>query len=69
MGDMADMMLDGTMCSHCGVYIGTDNGFPTPCPECAGDDLEEPNKIKCHYCDRKIHPSGIEQHLKAKHNR
>lgn len=37
MGEIADMMLDGTLCQHCGGYIGSDNGFPTSCG-CEDDD-------------------------------
>jgi len=43
MGEYADMMLDGTVCQHCGEYLGTDNGYPTSCAACEGD--EEFNKI------------------------
>lgn len=31
MGEMAEMMLDGTMCQYCGEYLGSDNGYPTSC--------------------------------------
>lgn len=38
MGDMAEMMLDGTMCEGCGVYIGEGDGTPEYCSEqCARD--------------------------------
>ena len=38
MGEISEMMLDGTLCEGCGEYIGSDNGYPTYCsPECAGD--------------------------------
>ncbi len=39
MGDIANMMLDGTMCQQCGEYLGTDNGYPTTCAGCGGDEL------------------------------
>jgi len=36
MGDVADMMLDGTLCGICGVYLGQDwRGIPTLCKACA----------------------------------
>lgn len=36
MGDVADMMLDGTLCGICGVYLGQDwRGVPTLCKSCA----------------------------------
>ena len=35
MGDIADAMLDGTLCAGCGEYIGNDSGYPGYCsPEC-----------------------------------
>ncbi len=50
------MMLDGTLCSECGAYIGTDNGYPTLCPGCAvehrNDEQNVPQRggIKCPLC-------------------
>jgi len=40
MGEIAEMMLDGTMCECCGEFIheGESNGFPRYCSEqCASD--------------------------------
>ncbi len=37
MGEIADMMLDGTMCEQCGVWVddGKDGpGYPQLCAEC-----------------------------------
>lgn len=39
-GEIAEMMLDGTLCEACGCYMGDDHapGFPQYCsPECASD--------------------------------
>ena len=33
MGEIADMMLDGTLCECCGEYIGEDSGYPGYCSE------------------------------------
>jgi hypothetical protein len=33
MGEIADMMLDGTLCSECGAYVGRAYG-PTLCKDC-----------------------------------
>lgn len=48
MGEIADMMLDGTLCEACGVYIeGDGEGFPRYCSEaCARDRGVEP-EMKC----------------------
>lgn len=38
MGKIADMMLDGTMCAGCGMYLhdGEDGeGYPSYCESCA----------------------------------
>ena len=37
MGDIADMMLDGTLCEGCGVFLGDGFGFPGLCADCAED--------------------------------
>lgn len=38
MGEVAEMMLDGTLCEACGVFIGSDAGFPQYCSlQCAND--------------------------------
>jgi hypothetical protein len=46
MGEIADMMLDGTMCECCGEFMGSEGeGFPRYCSEeCAknrGVDFQE----------------------------
>jgi predicted amidophosphoribosyltransferase len=36
MGDVAEMMLDGTLCQCCGDYLeDSPGGFPMYCPDCA----------------------------------
>ena len=40
MAEVADMMLEGFLCQHCGVMIdGREPGFPRDCPAC-----REPNR-------------------------
>lgn len=34
MGEVVEMMLDGTLCQFCGVYIGMDSGIPESCRDC-----------------------------------
>lgn len=44
MGEIAEMMLDGTLCQGCGEFLhdGEDgDGFPTFCAACGGDDSDE----------------------------
>lgn len=39
MGEIAEMMLDGTLCSQCGVLLENSLGdFPQTCPACSQDD-------------------------------
>jgi hypothetical protein len=35
MGDIAEMMLDGTLCQGCGEFLGGDDGLPGYCAGCA----------------------------------
>lgn len=35
MGDIAEMMLDGTLCEGCGEYLGEGDGYPQYCAGCA----------------------------------
>ena len=35
MGDIADMMLDGTLCEQCGEFIGEPCGYSILCKDCA----------------------------------
>lgn len=45
MGEIAEMMLDGTLCACCGcILIGEDEepaGFPQYCAECGGDYVDD----------------------------
>jgi len=45
MGEIADMMLDGTLCAGCGAFLGEDTGFPCYCVGCAGE-MRRTNKVK-----------------------
>ena len=35
MGEIAEMMLDGTLCEGCGEYMGDGTGYPRYCRSCA----------------------------------
>lgn len=40
MGEIAEMMLDGTLCQTCGCLIdGTTPGFPRYCEDCAKHEI------------------------------
>ncbi len=47
MGEIAEMMLDGTMCQVCGEFMnigGEPAGYPVTCAGC-GDDDKEPEFV------------------------
>ena len=37
MGEIADAMINGELCEHCGVYLGPGNGYPRVCESCAAE--------------------------------
>ncbi len=83
MGEIAEMMLDGTLCEGCGVYIGNGgSGYPQYCSEqCArdrgavlnDDDSPKPKGRKTHQCKtcRKTFrgEQGLRDHQRVKGHR
>jgi len=79
MGEIAEMMLDGSMCECCGEWLeGDGEGFPRYCSEaCAQgrgvfqDDentLAEDNR-QCFECGKILKSvAGCLQHLRDKHD-
>jgi hypothetical protein len=45
MGDIADMMLEGILCTSCGVYLDDEDariaGVPTNCDKCSDEAEDE----------------------------
>ena len=42
MGEIAEMMLDGTLCERCGVFLDGDSpGYPRYCEDCAKDEVQQ----------------------------
>lgn len=52
MGDISEMMLDGTLCEYCGCYIeeGEAEGYPRKCTDCQ----EENSKKKKRKGNKKV---------------
>lgn len=77
MGDIADMMLDGTLCQGCGVYLhGKSDGEPRCCRDCKKSWLptitEKPKKLavkktKCPLCSRLVKIAGLADHTRVVH--
>lgn len=75
MGEIADMMLEGTLCEGCGVYLeGDAPGYPRYCSYCCGrTTLHKPRrskvkKVQCKICKRLFRgEQGIEDHMRVKH--
>lgn len=75
MGDIADMMLDGTLCEGCGVYLeGESFGVPRYCSGCADIEhvapvsaIASPGKVMCPTCKRHVKAAGLKDHQRDKH--
>lgn len=82
MGDIADMMLDGTLCEGCGVYMpGEGQGVPRRCRDCrpikaerkadniARSQAEQAaaKKHPCPTCGRKLRMVGMADHMRDAH--
>ncbi|ALS63598.1 hypothetical protein [Pandoraea apista] len=70
MGDIAEMMLDGTPCEGCGTYLGRVDGFPQRCRSCTKDApsgvIQSP-KVACQRCGRRVKASGLMDHIRDAH--
>ena len=79
MGEVAEMMLDGTLCEGCGEFIGADYG-PSYCRECARErakdgmvaliDTPQPQpvpKVACPVCSKLVKITGIGDHWRQLH--
>jgi endogenous inhibitor of DNA gyrase (YacG/DUF329 family) len=76
MGDMADMMLDGTMCGTCGVYIGGAAGYQQYCSkECEPPGYESESsapakpKVNCPRCHKRVKSAGLDAHIRDVHGK
>lgn len=72
MGEVAEMMLDGTLCERCGTYIeGDAPGHPRYCcNKCQFERLGKPvpvAKIPCEICKRRVKRTGMKDHLRDAH--
>jgi hypothetical protein len=81
MGEIADMMLDGTLDCETGEYIGDTNkrifgdeapGFPISYETDSDYNPDRylhhgATKVACPHCHRRVKPEGLADHIAAKH--
>lgn len=83
MGEIAEMMLDGTMCECCGEFLdGEAEGFPRYCsPQCARDrgaedltltrkergQIKSAKRTNCPTCNRRVKAVGLADHMRDAH--
>lgn len=72
MGEIAEMMLDGTLCEGCGVYMpGASQGVPRRCGDCKRHEYEQNGapfgKAKCRTCGKVVNQGGLFNHMKDAH--
>lgn len=70
MGDVADMILDGTLCEGCGKVVGGAVGYSRKCRQCEKDfkpmEKKKP-RVRCPMCHKFVSKAGMGDHLKEKH--
>lgn len=83
MGEIAEMMLDGTLCEGCGVFLNDEPpGYPRHCDDCAKEAralkkkgsaeahqlyLAASKKCKCPTCGKKVKEVGLSDHMRDAH--
>jgi len=71
MGEIAEMMLDGTLCQSCGEFMGEEVGYPRFCASCAQElgELHGEVKVKvpCPTCGKKVKAAGLADHQRDVH--
>lgn len=77
MGEISEMMLDGTLCEGCGDFLGDGDGIPQYCASCAPsqddgitrtkDGQQRPSKINCPNCGKLVKKTGLEDHQRDVH--
>lgn len=64
MGEVAEMILDGTLCQSCGVFISEGKVFPRECAYCRSAG-KSAGKVACPVCKKKV--KGLNDHIRDAH--
>lgn len=77
MGEIAEMMLDGTLCEGCGCTNRKGGlGFPWRCSSCMRDQPKaaprktpttNSTKVACPTCGRRVKRAGLNDHVRDAH--
>ncbi len=69
MGEVAEMVLDGTLCQVCGIFLNADgDGFPRTCLSCAAENAKSiAPKVNCPTCGKRVKAVGLEDHQRDAH--
>lgn len=70
MGEVAEMMLDGTLCQGCGVLMPDHQapGYPRTCTCCLQDyDRPSTPKVTCPTCGKRVKAAGLADHQRVVH--
>jgi len=72
MGEISEMMLDGTLCECCGTFLGDAEGFVRRCSACQREEKKDSplfvkGKIHCFACGKAKKLAGMKNHLKDAH--
>lgn len=65
MGDISEMILDGTCCQSCGMFLGDGEGFPQSCTTCQHSEPPLREKLSCPVCKKKV--KGLNDHIRDVH--
>lgn len=69
MGEIADLMLNGTFCEACCTPIGDGQspGYPRYHRACRPKQAPPVAKPKCPTCGKKVKPTGLADHMRDAH--
>lgn len=66
MGEIAEMIVEGTLCQYCQAYMGGSVGYPRTCRSCSAQELKPAiNKEAYPVCNRKV--KGLADHMRDLH--